>query len=109
MDTTKTIARNTGIVTGRGVKVVGDLASRSLDFTREAMSKYRVNEAASYAKKKAYNVVGISSEEDQQQHDKLAKSIGILGAGAMALSYGAGAIAAAAPVAVGTAVVGGVA
>jgi len=100
-------AKTAGIVTGKGVKTVGSVAKVAYNGTSQLMQKYKVVEAAKYAKNKVYESAGLKEEEDKKEADKLAKAVGVLGTGAAVATYSAGAIAAAVPLAAGAVFAGG--
>jgi len=104
-----TIARSAGIITGKGVKTVGAVAKVAYDGTANLVGKYKVVEAAKFAKNKVYESAGLKEVEDKKEADKLAKAVGVLGTGAVIATYSAGAVAAAIPLAGAAAVAGGVA
>merc|ERR1719195_937653 len=101
------IARNAGILTGKGVKTVGAVGKVALDGAANLVEKYKVVEAAKFAKNKVYETAGLKEEEDKKEADKLAKAVGVLGTGAAVATYSFSAIAAAVPLAAGAVVAGG--
>merc|ERR550534_778786 len=103
------MAHSAGIMTGKGVKTVGAVAKVAYDGTARLAEKYKVVEAAKFAKNKVYENVGLKEDDDKKEADKLAKAVGVLGTGAAVATYSAGAIAAAVPLAAGAALAGGIA
>jgi len=103
------MARSAGIITGKGVKTVGAVAKSAYSGTAKLAEKYKVVEAAKFAKNKVYESAGLKEADDKKEADKLAKAVGVLGTGAVIATYSFGAVAAAIPLAGAAAVASGVA